>query len=64
MARIYFDQAGTVKPAATRKTPVVATYHITLGGRRLAVRASHHDFLHMLPGIMRAGGNANVKALA
>ncbi|WP_263863983.1 hypothetical protein [Desulfovibrio desulfuricans] len=31
---------------------MVSTYHITLGGQRLSVRATHHDLLEMLPGIM------------
>jgi len=34
----------------------MSTYHITLGGQRLSVRATHHDLLDMLPGIMREGG--------
>lgn len=56
MKRIYFDRGQSVKPDATRRTPLVSTYHITLGGQRLSVRATHHDLLDMLPGIMREGG--------
>ena len=52
MQRIYFDRGQSVKPAATKRTPLVSTYHITLGGQRLSVRATHHDLLEMLPGIM------------
>ncbi len=52
MKRIYFDRGQSVKPDATRKKPLVSTYHITLGGQRLSVRATHHDLLEMLPGIM------------
>lgn len=54
MQRIYFDQGRYVKPDAAKRTPFVSTYHITLGGQRLSVRATHHDLLDMLPGIMRS----------
>ena len=56
MKRIYFDRGRSVKPDATKRTPVASTYHITLGGQRLSVRATHHDLLDMLPGIMSEGG--------
>ena len=56
MKRIYFDRGQSVKPDATRRKPLVSTYHITLGGQRLSVRATHHGLLDMLPGIMRDGG--------
>lgn len=56
MKRIYFDRGQSVKPDATKRTPVASTYHITLGGQRLSVRATHHDLLDMLPGIMSEGG--------
>ncbi|MGV7095684.1 hypothetical protein [Desulfovibrio sp. QI0434] len=52
MKRIYFDRGRSVKPDATKQAPVASTYHITLGGQRLSVRATHHDLLEMLPGIM------------
>jgi len=52
MKRIYFDRGQSVKPDATKRIPLVSTYHITLGGQRLSVRATHHDLLEMLPGIM------------
>lgn len=52
MKRIYFDRGRSVKPDATRRKPLVSTYHINLGGQRLSVRATHHDLLEMLPGIM------------
>lgn len=52
MKRIYFDRGQSVKPDATKRKPLVSTYHITLGGQRLSVRATHHDLLEMLPGIM------------
>lgn len=52
MKRIYFDRGQSVKPDATRRKLLVSTYHITLGGQRLSVRATHHDLLEMLPGIM------------
>jgi len=52
MKRIYFDRGRSVKPDATKRAPLVSTYHITLGGQRLSVRATHHDLLEMLPGIM------------
>ncbi len=52
MKRIYFDRVQSVKPDATRRKLLVSTYHITLGGQRLSVRATHHDLLEMLPGIM------------
>ena len=56
MKRIYFDRGQSVKPDATKRVPVASTYHITLGGQRLSVRATHHDLLDMLPGIMSEGG--------
>lgn len=56
MKRIYFDRGQSVKPDATKRAPVASTYHITLGGQRLSVRATHHDLLDMLPGIMSEGG--------
>ena len=52
MKRIYFDRGRSVKPDATKQAPVASTYHITLSGQRLSVRATHHDLLEMLPGIM------------
>ena len=52
MKRIYFDRGRSVKPDTTKQAPVASTYHITLGGQRLSVRATHHDLLEMLPGIM------------
>lgn len=52
MKKIYFDRGQSVKPDATKRKPLVSTYHITLGGQRLSVRATHHDLLEMLPGIM------------
>ena len=55
MGRIYFDQAGPVKPQ-TEEEKGMSTYHITVAGQRLSVRATHHDLLDMLPGIMREGG--------
>ena len=56
MKRIYFDRGQSVKPDATMRKPLVSTYHITLGGQRLSVRATHHDLLDMLPGILSEGG--------
>ena len=56
MAKIYFEKRQSVKPGTTKRTPVVSTYHITLGKQRLAVRATHHDLLDMLPGILSEGG--------
>ena len=56
MKRIYFDQGRSVKPDAAQKAPAVITYHITVAGQRLSVRATHHGLLDMLPGIMRDGG--------
>ena len=55
MGRIYFDQAGPVKPQTEEKKGII-TYHITVAGQRLSVRATHHGLLDMLPGIMREGG--------
>lgn len=55
MGRIYFDQAGAVKPSKT-EVKGMSTYYITVAGQRLSVRATHHDLLDMLPGIMREGG--------
>ena len=55
MGRIYFDQAGAVKPQTEEKKGII-TYHITVAGQRLSVRATHHGLLDMLPGIMREGG--------
>ena len=52
MGRIYFDQAGAVKPQTEEKKGM-STYHITVAGQRLSVRATHHDLIGMLPGIMR-----------
>ena len=54
MQRIYFDRGQSVKPDATKRAPVASTYHITLGGQRLSVRATHHDLLEMLPGILHS----------
>ena len=51
MGRIYFDQAGPVKPQKEEEKGII-TYHITVAGQRLSVRATHHDLLEMLPGIM------------
>ena len=56
MKRIYFDRGRSVKPDTTKQAPVASTYHITLGGQHLSVRATHHDLLEMLPGIMSEGG--------
>ena len=56
MKRIYFDRGRSVKPDASKQAPVASTYHITLGGQRLSVRATHHDLLDMLPGILSEGG--------
>ena len=55
MGRIYFDQAGPVKPQKEEEKGII-TYYITVAGQRLSVRATHHDLLDMLPGIMREGG--------
>ena len=55
MGRIYFDQARAVKPQTGEKKGM-STYHITVAGQRLSVRATHHGLLDMLPGIMRDGG--------
>ena len=55
MGRIYFDQAGPVKPQTEEKKGII-TYYITVAGQRLSVRATHHGLLDMLPGIMRDGG--------
>ena len=55
MGRIYFDQARAVKPQTGEKKGM-STYHITVAGQRLSVRATHHGLLDMLPGIMREGG--------
>ena len=55
MGRIYFDQAGPVKPQKEEEKGII-TYHITVAGQRLSVRATHHGLLDMLPGIMRDGG--------
>ena len=52
MRRIYFDQAGPVKPQKEEEKGM-STYHITLGRQRLSVRATHHDLIGMLPDIMR-----------
>ena len=52
MGRIYFDQAGPVKPQKEEEKGII-TYYITVAGQRLSVRATHHDLLDMLPGIMR-----------
>lgn len=56
MARVYFGERQTVKSARGNKEGRVATYHITIDGKRLPVRATHHDILEMLPGIMSSGG--------
>ena len=56
MKRIYFDRGRSVKPDAAQKAPAVITYHITVAGQRLSVRATHHGLLDMLPGIMSEGG--------
>ena len=55
MGRIYFDQAGPVKPQTEEEKGII-TYYITVAGQRLSVRATHHGLLDMLPGIMREGG--------
>ena len=55
MGRIYFEQGRAVKPQKEEEK-CMSTYHITVAGQRLSVRATHHDLLDMLPGIMRAGG--------
>ncbi|WP_394027459.1 hypothetical protein [Desulfovibrio falkowii] len=56
MAKIYFETRQPVKPAVCSKGPHVATYLIAIGGKRLSVRATHHDILDMLPGILSEGG--------
>ena len=55
MGRIYFDQAGPVKPQKEEEKGII-TYYITVAGQRLSVRATHHGLLDMLPGIMNEGG--------
>ena len=55
MGRIYFDQGRAVKPPKT-EVKGMSTYHITVAGQRLSVRATHHGLLDMLPGIMNEGG--------
>lgn len=55
MGRIYFEQGRAVKPQ-NKDEKGMSTYHITVAGQRLSVRATHHDLLDMLPGIMREGG--------
>lgn len=55
MGRIYFEQGRAVKPQK-EEVKGMSTYHITVAGQRLSVRATHHDLLDMLPGIMREGG--------
>ena len=55
MGRIYFEQGRAVKPQKEEEKGM-STYHITVAGQRLSVRATHHDLLDMLPGIMREGG--------
>ena len=57
MGRIYFEQGRAVKPQKGEKKGM-STYHITVAGQRLSVRATHHGLLDMLPGIMREGGRA------
>ncbi|SCM69971.1 hypothetical protein [Desulfovibrio sp. 86] len=56
MAKIYFEKRQPVKPEVCNKGPYVATYIIAVGGKRLPVRATHHDLLDMLPGILSEGG--------
>ena len=56
MARVYFGERQTVKSASGNKDGHVATYYITINRQRLPVRATHHELLDMLPGIMREGG--------
>ena len=55
MGRIYFEQGRAVKPQKEEEK-CMSTYHITVAGQRLSVRATHHGLLDMLPGIMREGG--------
>ena len=55
MGRIYFEQGRAVKPQKEEEK-CMSTYHITVAGQRLSVRATHHGLLDMLPGIMRDGG--------
>ncbi len=55
MGRIYFEHGRAVKPPIDEKKGM-STYHITVFGQRLSVRATHHGLLDMLPGIMREGG--------
>lgn len=55
MGRIYFEQGRAVKPPSEEEKGM-STYHITVAGQRLSVRATHHGLLDMLPGIMREGG--------
>ena len=55
MGRIYFEHGRAVKPPIDEKKGM-STYHITVAGQRLSVRATHHGLLDMLPGIMREGG--------
>ena len=55
MGRIYFEHGRAVKPPTDEKKGM-STYHITVAGQRLSVRATHHGLLDMLPGIMRDGG--------
>ena len=55
MGRIYFEHGRAVKPPTDEKKGM-STYHITVAGQRLSVRATHHGLLDMLPGIMREGG--------
>ena len=52
MGRIYFEHGRAVKPPTDEKKGM-STYHITVAGQRLSVRATHHDLIGMLPGIMR-----------
>ncbi len=54
MGRIYFEHGRAVKPPTDEKKGM-STYHITVFGQRLSVRATHHDLIGMLPGIMREG---------
>lgn len=56
MARVYFGERQTVKSVSGNKDGHVATYYITINRQRLPVRATHHDMLDMLPGIMSSGG--------
>ncbi len=54
MSRIYFDQAGAVKPRKEAAAERPSTYHITISGQRLSVRVTHHDLLDLLRQLLPA----------